>query len=30
MTMFMIHATALVALCWLARHDNMPETSAWR
>jgi hypothetical protein len=30
MTLFLIHAAALGALCWLARHDNMPETSAWR
>jgi hypothetical protein len=30
MTMFLCHAAALAALCWLARHDNMPEMDAWR
>jgi hypothetical protein len=30
MTLFMIHAAALATLCWLARHDSIPEKSAWR
>ena len=24
------HLAALAALVWLARHDSMPETDAWR